>query len=94
MKKRNGKKEGDELRQEYNLSKLKSGVRGKYAAQPNVVKHPNVLGGTPVFRNTRVPFQALVDYLEGGQTLEDFLNDFPSVSRETAVAALEEADPD
>ena len=52
---------------------------------------PEILGGTPVFRGTRVPFQALLDYLEGGQTLDEFLEDFPSVSRETAVHALEHA---
>jgi uncharacterized protein (DUF433 family) len=51
---------------------------------------PEVLGGTPVFRGTRVPFQALLDYLEGGQTLLDFLDDFPTVSRDAAVAALEQ----
>lgn len=51
----------------------------------------NVLGGTPVFRDTRVPFQALLDYLEGGQTLDEFLTDFPTVTREAAIAALEEA---
>jgi uncharacterized protein (DUF433 family) len=94
MRKRNTEKAGDELRREYDLSMLKDGVRGKYAAQPNIiVKDPKVLGGTPVFRNTRVPFQALLDYLEGGQTLDDFLNDFPTVSREAAIGALEEADP-
>ena len=56
-----------------------------------LVKDTNILGGVPVFRQTRVPFQALLDYLEGGQTLDDFLNDFPTVSRGTAIAALEEA---
>ena len=56
-----------------------------------IVKNPDILGGTPVFRGTRVPIQALFDYLEGGETLEDFLQGFPSVSREAAVAALEEA---
>lgn len=56
-----------------------------------LIKHRDVLGGVPVFRNTRVPFQALLDYLEGGQTLDDFLKDFPTVSREMAIAALEEA---
>lgn len=55
-----------------------------------LVKDQNILGGVPIFRSTRVPFQALLDYLEGGQTLDDFLNDFPTVSRETAIAALEE----
>jgi len=56
-----------------------------------VSRDPNVLGGTPVFSGTRVPFQALLDYLEGGQTLDDFLDDFPSVTREAAVRALEHA---
>lgn len=56
-----------------------------------LVKDENILGGVPVFRQTRVPFQALLDYLEGGQTLDDFLNDFPTVRREAAIAALEEA---
>jgi uncharacterized protein (DUF433 family) len=56
-----------------------------------IVKNPAILGGVPVFNGTRVPFQALLDYLEGGETLNDFLDDFPTVSREAAVAALEEA---
>ena len=47
--------------------------------------------GLPVFRGTRVPVQTLFEYLEGGETLEDFLEGFPTVSREFAVAALEEA---
>ncbi len=51
---------------------------------------PEILGGTPVFVGTRVPVKALLDYLEGGHRLEDFLDDFPTVSREQAVAALEE----
>jgi len=50
----------------------------------------DVLGGTPVFRGTRVPLQALLDYLEGGQTLHDFLEDFPTVTRDAAVSALEQ----
>jgi uncharacterized protein (DUF433 family) len=54
-----------------------------------IVKDPKILGGTPVFRGTRVPFQALLDYLEGGQDLEEFLDDFPTVTREAAIAALE-----
>lgn len=54
-----------------------------------IVKDQDILGGTPVFRGTRVPFQALLDYLEGGQTLDEFLDDFPTVSKEAAVAALE-----
>jgi len=56
-----------------------------------IVKDPKILGGTPVFRRTRVPIQNLFDYLEGGETLEDFLEGFPTASREAAVAALEEA---
>ena len=56
-----------------------------------IVKNPEILGGTPVFRGTRVPFQTLLDYLEGGQTLTEFLDDFPTVSREDAVSALEAA---
>lgn len=56
-----------------------------------IVKDENILGGEPVFRGTRVPFQSLLDYLEGGQTLDEFLSDFPTVSREAAIAALEAA---
>ena len=56
-----------------------------------IVKNPEILGGTPVFRGTRVPIQTLFDYLEGGETPEDFLEGFPTISREMAVAALEEA---
>ena len=56
-----------------------------------IVRDPEVLGGTPVFSGTRVPFQALLDYLEGGQNLDEFLNDFPTVTREAAVCALEQA---
>ena len=56
-----------------------------------IIKNPGILGGVPVFANTRVPFQALLDYLEGGETLDDFLEDFPTVTREAAISALEEA---
>jgi uncharacterized protein (DUF433 family) len=56
-----------------------------------ITRDPDVLGGTPVFRGTRVPFQALLDYLEGGQTLDEFPEDSPIVTRETAVHALEHA---
>jgi uncharacterized protein (DUF433 family) len=55
------------------------------------VKDPQILGGEPVFRNTRVPFQALIDYLEGGQSLDEFLSDFPTVTRDAAISSLEEA---
>jgi uncharacterized protein (DUF433 family) len=52
---------------------------------------PEIMGGTPVFRGTRVPVQTLLDYLEGGHTLDSFLEGFPGVSREQAVAFLEMA---
>jgi uncharacterized protein (DUF433 family) len=52
---------------------------------------PNILGGTPVFVGTRVPMQALIDYIKGGHSLNEFLDDFPSVTREIAIAALEQA---
>jgi uncharacterized protein (DUF433 family) len=57
-----------------------------------IVKDQEILGGCPVFRGTRVPFQALLDYLEGGETLDEFLDDFPTVTREAAIAALETAE--
>ena len=50
---------------------------------------PEIMGGTPVFVGTRVPVQTLLDYLEAGDPLDEFLDDFPSVSREQAVAVLE-----
>ena len=56
-----------------------------------IIKDENILGGEPVFRGTRVPFKVLTDYLEGGDTLDQFLEQYPSVSRELAVAAIEEA---
>jgi uncharacterized protein (DUF433 family) len=56
-----------------------------------IVRNPEVRGGTPVFRGTRVPIQTLFEYLEGGETLEDFLEGFPTVTRDAALAALEEA---
>jgi uncharacterized protein (DUF433 family) len=62
------------------------------AASENVIiKDSNILGGEPVFRGTRVPFKVLTDYLEGGDTLDQFLEEYPSVSRELAIAAIEEA---
>lgn len=54
-----------------------------------ITTDPDILGGTPVFRGTRVPFQTLLDYLEGGDTLDEFLDDFPTVTRDAAVSALE-----
>jgi uncharacterized protein (DUF433 family) len=60
-------------------------------AQPIVTASPDILSGTPVFAGTRVPVQALIDYLEGGETIDDFLAGFPTVRREQVVAFLEEA---
>ncbi|MAX59772.1 MAG: hypothetical protein CL755_13175 [Chloroflexi bacterium] len=51
----------------------------------------DVMGGTPVFVGTRVPVQSLLDYLEGGETVDEFLRQFPSVDRKQAVAALQMA---
>jgi len=59
--------------------------------QPVIHSDPEILGGTPVFVGTRVPVRNLIDYLEGGDSLDEFLDNFPSVSREQAVAALEMA---
>jgi uncharacterized protein (DUF433 family) len=59
--------------------------------QPIITSSPEILGGTPVFAGTRVPVQALIDYLEGGETIDDFLAGFPTVKRAQIVAFLEEA---
>jgi uncharacterized protein (DUF433 family) len=56
-----------------------------------IIKDPNILGGEPVFRGTRVPFKVLTDYLKGGDTLDQFLEEYPSVGRELAISAIEEA---
>jgi uncharacterized protein (DUF433 family) len=56
-----------------------------------ITRDPEIMHGTPVFRGTRVPVQTLFDYLEGGETLKDFLEGFPTVSRSLALEALEEA---
>ena len=58
-------------------------------SEPLITTSPDRLSGTPVFAGTRVPVQTLIDYLEAGDSLEAFLGDFPSVSREHAVAVLE-----
>ncbi len=57
--------------------------------KPVVQRSPDTLGGTPVFAGTRLPVKTLIDYLEAGDRLGDFLQDFPTVTREQAVAALE-----
>ncbi len=54
-----------------------------------VHSEPNIMGGAPVFVGTRVPLQNLIDYLEGGESIEDFLDGFPSVKREQVVAVIE-----
>ena len=60
------------------------------AKQPKIIhSDPDILGGIPVFVGTRVPVKTLYDYLEAGDSLDEFLNDFPSVTRKQAVAALE-----
>jgi len=59
---------------------------------PLITTSPGRLGGTPVFSGTRVPVQTLIDYLKADDSLEDFLADFPSVSREHAIAVLELAE--
>lgn len=60
-------------------------------SQSVIIQDPEILSGEPVFRGTRVPFQTLLDYLEGGDTLNEFLEQYPGVTREQAIAALEEA---
>jgi uncharacterized protein (DUF433 family) len=59
-------------------------------AEPQFVFHsdPEILGGTPVFTGTRVPVQNLVDYLLGGETIDDFLEGFPTVKRDQVIAFL------
>jgi uncharacterized protein (DUF433 family) len=58
-------------------------------AEPVIVIDPDVMNGTPCFRGTRVPFKNLIDYLEGGHSLGEFLGQFPTVTHDMAVLALE-----
>jgi uncharacterized protein (DUF433 family) len=60
-------------------------------SKPVVCRNPEVMGGAPVFFGTRVPVQTLIEYLEAGETINDFLEGFPSVTREQVIAFLEEA---
>jgi uncharacterized protein (DUF433 family) len=60
--------------------------------EPLVTCSPDVMGGTPVFARTRVPVQTLLDYLKGGETIDDFLDGFPTVTREQVIAFLDEAE--
>ena len=59
--------------------------------QSVVSRNPEIMGGTPVFSGTRVPVQTLLDYLEAGESIDDFLEGFPSVTREQVIGFLEEA---
>jgi uncharacterized protein (DUF433 family) len=59
--------------------------------EPVIVIDPEVMSGMPCFRGTRVPFKNLIDYLEGGHSLGEFLQQFPTVSQEMAIQAIEEA---
>ena len=60
-------------------------------SEPVFHSHPDVLSGTPVFMGTRVPVRALLDYLESGDSIDSFLEDFPGVQREQAIQFLEQA---
>jgi len=72
----------------YNPEGMEDSIKSQ---NPIVHSDPEILGGTPVFVGTRVPLRNLIDYLEGGNSLNEFLDDFPSVSRDQAIAALEAA---
>ena len=61
------------------------------AKQSLITSTPDILGGTPVFCGTRVPVQTFIEYLEGSQTIDEFLDGFPTVTREQVIAFLEEA---
>lgn len=66
-------------------------MKTENAAQDLIERDKDILGGTPVFRGTRVPIQTLFDYLEGGDSIDEFLDDFPTVTREQAMQLLESA---
>ena len=59
--------------------------------KPVIACNPDVMGGTPVFSGTRVPVQTLLDYLEAGDSIDDFLAGFPSIKREQVISFLEQA---
>jgi uncharacterized protein (DUF433 family) len=78
------------------MSRLRCGGRGiegilSGMKQPIVSCSPDIMGGTAVFAGTRVPVQTLLDYLEGGESIDDFLAGFPTVTRDQVIAFLEEA---
>ena len=56
-----------------------------------ITSSPDIMGGTPVFAGTRVPVQTLIDYIKGGESIDDFLEGFPTVTREQVIAFLDEA---
>ena len=60
--------------------------------EPIITSTPDIMGGTPVFAGTRVPVQTLLDYLKAGESIDDFLEGFPTISREKVIAFLEEAE--
>jgi uncharacterized protein (DUF433 family) len=73
------------------IIELRGGAAMAIVSGSVIVQDPEIHSGEPVFRGTRVPFQTLLGYLEGGETLDEFLKQYPGVSRENAIAALEEA---
>jgi len=66
-------------------------LRDNWSMKEAIVRDPEVMHGTPVFRGTRVPVQTLFDYLENGESLDEFLEGFPTVGRELAIQVLEES---
>ncbi len=68
-----------------------NGTYNEQAKSRIITSSPDILSGTPVFSGTRVPVQTLIDYLEGGESIDDFLAGFPTVKREQVIAFLEEA---
>jgi uncharacterized protein (DUF433 family) len=79
-------------RMSHGVSFGRTSAREQTMAGSSVIhSDPEILGGTPVFVGTRVPLKNLIDYLEGGHPLDDFLDDFPTVSREQVLSVLEEA---
>lgn len=79
------------MRDEDRREHLGDGERGRYLSAPLLERDPEVMSGPLCFAGTRVPIKNLFDYLEGSSSLDHFLQDFPSVSREHAVAVLEAA---
>jgi uncharacterized protein (DUF433 family) len=82
----------DTLSNRPSLDYERSGSRQERSmADPKIITDPEIMGGTPVFAGTRVPVRILFEHLEAGDSLDVFLDDFPTVSRELAIAVLEEA---